>query len=196
MALLGTGLALAGVLSGLAWRLPPVERLDRRLFARINAGRYSTAADGLLRLLRPLGTSWGLLGAILVILAFRGWIGAALLLAVAALSGGAERALKLGIGRMRPFDVLLDVRMRVPPPVDPSFPSGDASRAWYIASALTFGLGLPTWFGGIAFGLAALVSFGRVRGGAHFPADVWAGSWLGLGMALLWVSLARLLSPV
>jgi undecaprenyl-diphosphatase len=194
-ALLGAGLALAGVLTGLAWRIPAVERLDRRLFARINEGQYSTAVDGLLRLLRPLGTSWGLLGGVLGILLFQGWREAALLLAVAALSGGVERALKLAVGRKRPFDTLPGVRMRVPPPTDPSFPSGDASRAWYLASAIAVGLALPAWVAGVLFGLAGLVSYGRVRGGAHFPADAWAGSWLGMGMGLIWVALAGLLSP-
>jgi undecaprenyl-diphosphatase len=194
-ALLGAGLALTGVLTGLAWRIPAVERLDRRLFARINEGQYSTAVDGLLRLLRPLGTSWGLLGGVLGILLFQGWREAALLLAVTALSGGVERALKLTVGRKRPFETLPGVRMRVPPPTDPSFPSGDASRAWYLASAIAFGLALPAWVAGVLFGLAGLVSYGRVRGGAHFPTDAWAGSWLGMGMGLIWVALAGLLSP-
>ena len=195
MALLGAGLALAGVLTGLAWRIPALECLDRRLFARINEGQYSTAVDGLLRLLRPLGTSWGLLGGVLGILLFQGWREAALLLAAAALSGGVERALKLTVGRKRPFETLPGVRMRVPAPTDPSFPSGDASRAWYLASAIAFGLALPACVAGVLFGLASLVSYGRVRGGAHFPADAWAGSWLGMGMGLIWVALAGLLSP-
>ncbi len=187
--LLGALLAAAGVASGLMWRKPRVAAFDTALFRSINGLTAGPAVDAAVRLLRPLGTTWGL---VLVAGATFVWdpAGAILLLAMAVLSSLLERGLKLGIGRKRPFEELDAVEVRQnPPPRDPSFPSGDASRVCFLGSALAFGMGWPPAASAAALVLAVVVSLGRVRMGVHYPSDVWAGSWMGLGMGLMWGAL-------
>jgi undecaprenyl-diphosphatase len=185
--LAGIGIAFAGVLTGLGWKIASLERLDHQLFRFINGSSLPAWADWILRAVRPLGTAWALVALCVIVAPWRP-ISAVTLLAVGLLSGGIERAIKLALARPRPFEIDRDVLLRLrQSPRDPSFPSGDAARAWYIAGAILLGLGIAAPPGLAAFVLAALVSLSRVRGGVHFPSDVWAGSWLGLGMALTWV---------
>ncbi|HLF82406.1 MAG TPA: phosphatase PAP2 family protein, partial [Anaerolineales bacterium] len=84
------------------------------------------------------------------------------------------------------------IRLRQPTaPVDTSFPSGDAMRVWFVVCAVEIAfpqtplpIRLAVW------GAAVLVSFGRVRLGAHYPMDVWAGAWIGIGFAAIVARLA------
>jgi undecaprenyl-diphosphatase len=185
--LVGLGVGLAGLLTGLGWKIADLERLDHRLFHSINGPSLSGAVDGILRAVRPLGTAWALVGLSLIVALWRP-ASAVTLLFVGLLSGGIERAVKLSVARPRPFVIGLDVNLRLgQSPRDPSFPSGDAARAWYLAAAAWLGLGVAPPLGLAGLALAALVSLSRVRGGVHFPSDVWAGSWLGLGMGMIWV---------
>lgn len=191
--LIGVGVAATGVVSGLAWRLPSGESADWRLFRAVNGAAFPQWADAILRGIRPLGTSWALIALAVLIAIWRPLAGATLL-GAGLLSVGIERLIKLSVRRPRPFSVDPSVRLRVPAPAgDPSFPSGDAARAWYLAGAILTGLSAPTPVAAAACALAALVSLSRVRGGVHFPSDVWAGSWLGLGMGLLWSWVFRLI---
>lgn len=67
-----------------------------------------------------------------------------------------------------------------------SFPSGDAQTAFTAATYLT--LIQPRW--GIPLSLlAAAVGVSRIYMGAHFPLDVLAGAFIGVGVAMLvwWV---------
>lgn len=94
---------------------------------------------------------------------------------------GLERLLKLRVKRQRPFFVLPHVRMFQPEqPNDPSHPSGDAMRIWYLAFIIpaAFGLPLPALF--LFCCIAVLVSLGRIALGVHFPLDVIGGMGLGL----------------
>jgi membrane-associated phospholipid phosphatase len=184
--LAGLAIGVAGVLTGLGWNIPSIERIDRRLFRAINGVPLPALVDGILRAVRPAGTAWAL---VLTGAAVGLWrpASAITLLAIGLLCSGFERALKLSLARRRPFDVEPDVRLRLGQrPRDPSFPSGDAARAWFLAGALAFGTGLPAPLAALALALAALVSLSRVRGGVHFPSDAWAGSCLGLAMGLAW----------
>ena len=94
---------------------------------------------------------------------------------------GIEQVVKLIFKRSRPFEAHQDIRMLQPvKPHDPSFPSGDALRVWYLS------LIIPTAFGGpgilltAGIVLATLVSLGRTVMGVHYPSDVTAGMGLGL----------------
>ena len=71
---------------------------------------------------------------------------------------------------------------------DPSFPSDHASAAFGIAFAV-FLFDRPV--GSIFLAAATVIAVGRVVVGAHYPADVLAGTLVGLGAALLVVRVAR-----
>lgn len=89
--------------------------------------------------------------------------------------------------RHRPFAVLEDVHLIVPPPLTPhSFPSSHAA----IAFALAFTVLLARRSYGLALlVLAVAVAFGRVYVGVHYPLDVVAGLFVGLLCAALAVRL-------
>jgi len=181
----GLGLALAGVLSGFAWRSAAVEALDARLMERINQAAWPVGADRALGGLRLAGTTGFFVVALgLTALAKPGW---ALTLAAAALAVEVlTRAIKLVVRRPRPYATLDSVVVRLPRlPRDPSYPSGDAMRAAFLGG-IALAAAFPPWAAGTAMALALAVGVGRVRSGAHYPLDVWAGATLGLGAALAW----------
>lgn len=64
-------------------------------------------------------------------------------------------------------------------PTDPSFPSGDAFRIWYLVLILIAASGSNQVLGFIAILLAVLVSLGRMILGVHYLTDVLAGAGLG-----------------
>ena len=64
---------------------------------------------------------------------------------------------------------------------DPSYPSDHASAAFGIAFAVFL---FDRVVGSIFIAAATLISVGRVFVGAHYPADVLAGTLVGLGAAL------------
>jgi len=140
--------------------------------------------DRLLAGFRPLGTKWAWLAALGVFLVadLRSglWLAAG-----AAGAASLERLTKSLIRRPRPFSRLPDVRLRQSPaPQETSFPSGDAMRVWFVVCALEMTLPeAPLLVRPAVWGAAAMVSLGRVRLGAHYPLDVWAGAWIGIGFA-------------
>jgi undecaprenyl-diphosphatase len=102
---------------------------------------------------------------------------------------GLETFMKSYISRSRPFQLDPKIRMLQPQqPDDPSFPSGDTFRVWYLALILAAALGSnPLLLGGLIL-LALLVSLGRLVMGVHYLTDVLAGAGLGImgaGIVLL-----------
>jgi len=96
-----------------------------------------------------------------------------------------ETAIKRIYRRPRPFETLTDVHLLQPSlPRDPSFPSGDALRIWFLALVvpIVVDLGNPLLLAMIALitsVAATLVSLGRLALGVHYPSDVIAGAGLG-----------------
>jgi membrane-associated phospholipid phosphatase len=92
-----------------------------------------------------------------------------------------ERLVKGSLKRQRPFVQLPEVTMLQPwQPFDPSHPSGDAMRLWFLAFILPAAFSL-NWLFGIPFFLVAfLATLGRIAFGVHFFLDVVGGSGLGL----------------
>lgn len=92
-----------------------------------------------------------------------------------------EWLIKRSLKRPRPFMLIPDAVMSQPKePTDPSFPSGDALRVWYLALIIPLSLGLPGMFFLLTGTLALLVTLGRIAMGVHYPLDIIAGTGIGL----------------
>jgi undecaprenyl-diphosphatase len=176
LTLCGLGLFLLG----LGHRFPALERLDARLFSRLYAFFGEGRGLPVFRSFWPLGRTPVTL-ALLAVLCIVDWKAGALAAGIYLLAAGLEMALKRRLRRPRPFEALPGIQPRQPRlPTDPSFPSGDALRVWFLALVLpaVFGLAWPVSLTLPA--LALLVSLGRTAMGMHYPTDVLAGSGLGL----------------
>jgi undecaprenyl-diphosphatase len=185
---LGMIIAILGVLIGFSWRFEWARSRDLSAFHLINLAHLPKSLDSLITFIRWLGTKWIFLLYIGLILVLDFPFGISLALA-GLLTTGVEVGIKYLSRRPRPFVDNKDVVLRQNPiPGDTSFPSGDATRIWFIFATLVFGLSssVPIM---VAIGLATiLVSYGRIRLGVHHPLDVWAGACLGFGLGLAWTS--------
>jgi undecaprenyl-diphosphatase len=189
--ILGLGIAIFGVISGLSWQFVNWARsTDLAYFHKINSEQLWNGVDRLVAIVRWLGTKWALMLYLGIILFWDFQLG--LLLIVAALFTTAiESGIKRIVKRPRPFTVSSSSILRQNPiPRDSSFPSGDATRIWFIFATLMIGLSPAFGIMFIAGLCAVFVSYGRVRLGVHYPLDVWAGSTLGFGMGLVWAVLS------
>ena len=91
-----------------------------------------------------------------------------------------ERTIKLSIQRPRPYQMLPDVKMgQLPEPRDPSHPSGDCFRVWFLAILIPFAFSLPGPIFVFSFLTATILCLGRIALGVHYPLDVISGTGLG-----------------
>jgi membrane-associated phospholipid phosphatase len=115
------------------------------------------------------------------------WTGPVIVLLAGILSG-INAALKLCIGRIRPyhgvppFELHPFSRAIVDAEAGFSFPSGDASLAFAMAASLSFVVPRlwPLWWT-----LAIIVGLERIAENAHYPSDVVAGAALGVACAYI-----------
>ncbi len=90
--------------------------------------------------------------------------------------------LKRVVRRRRPFDVLEDAPVAIPPPTDPSFPSTHTSTAIALLVGLWLtGHPLAPW----VTPWALSIPLTRYYLGAHYPTDVLAGAALGVLFGLV-----------
>jgi membrane-associated phospholipid phosphatase len=82
------------------------------------------------------------------------------------------------VGRLRPFHVLTDVRLRVGMGDSYAMPSSHAANWFSMATVLFVYYRRSIW---AMLPLAVLVSFSRIYNGVHYPSDVLAGAILGMG---------------
>lgn len=189
-------LGFALFLAGLAYRLPAISKADTFVFKALNLHTQRPALLGLFRFLWPVGTTLFAFVILLALILLNPRLG--LLAGLALLSSALlERFTKLRLKRLRPFAELPGIPMRQPRlPNDPSFPSGDSLRVWFLAVLLLF-LAQWSWpFVVIILSIATLISLGRIALGVHYPCDVLAGAGLGLLAAglCLWAYTAPLIA--
>jgi undecaprenyl-diphosphatase len=102
-------------------------------------------------------------------------------------------AIKFLVGARRPCDALAGVRTLPAFPcsaeLDPSFPSGHASRAFAVATLLA--IRFRWWVRIPAVAFAILVGISRVYLGLHWPSDILGGAIAGIGLALVIEFLGR-----
>lgn len=93
---------------------------------------------------------------------------------------GLERLIKVTINRKRPFQQSSAIKMYQPAlPEDPSFPSGDCLRIWFVVLLIPELLGYTAFLLAACILLGAAVSLGRMVMGVHFLSDVLSGTGLG-----------------
>jgi undecaprenyl-diphosphatase len=109
-------------------------------------------------------------------------------LAAAALGLLVNRIIAAGWDRARPFEAHHVAHIWGARSTDPSFPSDHSSAAFGIAFAVFL---FDRLVGAAFLAAAVLIAGGRVVVGEHYPLDVIAGLFVGLGCALLVVHLAR-----
>jgi undecaprenyl-diphosphatase len=163
--------------TGLFHRSSTLARWDEGVFQTIygNLHRYR----GFFRYMWPLGTTP--VAVVLIAMTFIISIQIGLVTTVVfALATVLERTVKMKFRRPRPFGALSDVTMYQPrQPRDPSHPSGDALRVWFLALVIpaAFGLSWPVYF--LTCSIATILSLGRIVLGVHYPLDVLGGAGLG-----------------
>lgn len=91
-----------------------------------------------------------------------------------------EIILKNLISRPRPFTLLPEITLLIPPPSSFSFPSGHTASSFTAAVAICF---YDKRYGVAALILALLIAFSRLYLSVHYPTDIIAGILLGVACA-------------
>ncbi len=87
------------------------------------------------------------------------------------------------VDRPRPYDTIDGLIPLVEPLKDSSFPSGHAAATFSCLFVIL--LMMPKKFGIPALCVSLFMAYSRLHVGVHYPADVLAGSLLGMGYAVL-----------
>ncbi|MBN1304464.1 MAG: phosphatase PAP2 family protein [Anaerolineales bacterium] len=182
--------------ASLAHRLGPISRWDTYIFRVLHLPLSTPGLAKVFRVLWLPGTTPFSLGIIvLALILTRDLLTCGVMAVVYTAAVSVERVIKIHFKRERPFNALPNVRMGQPRrPNDPSYPSGDSLRIWFLTLALAFSFNIPLSLFLAALVLAALVSLGRIALGVHYPLDVLGGA--GLGILFAGLHLLMLASTV
>ena len=93
--------------------------------------------------------------------------------------------------RLRPCQVLDNVRLLMPCGGGKSFPSSHAANNFAAAVVLSYFYKQYKW---VYFSFAITISYSRVYVGVHYPFDVFGGIIFGVGIGLLFVYLWKIIS--
>ena len=126
----------------------------------------------------------GVVGAVVVFAAMRQPRGMAAGITSVVAAWLAARLLKAVVDRGRPADYLVEVNTRFESvSLGQGYPSGHTAVAFALATVVAGCL--VGWWKLLPFVAAAVVGFGRISFGAHFPLDVLGGAALGIGIGAL-----------
>ncbi|HHV38540.1 MAG TPA: phosphatase PAP2 family protein [Tepidimicrobium sp.] len=163
---------------GLKW-------FDDRLIKLINIGMKSDFLDLFMIRLTHLGGALSITLFILILLLFgnkRGKNIGAQGAVTLAISQTITYAIKSIFGRQRPYNILKDLNTFGIILKDYSFPSGHTSASFAIATTIAFNMPRLSI---VAFILAFAIGISRIYLGVHYPTDVMAGMFLGVGTAII-----------
>ena len=184
-------LAAAALVVELASSSRRGEKLDRRVFAAINAGG-GAAADRLFAGVTELGSITASTAAAAVLAAGGNRRAAGRGLAAAGTMWLVGQGLKRLYLRVRPYDALPDaVRLLIGRPSGTSWPSAHPATLLAFLTVTGQELGLSAGERRVLLALVALVAVSRVYLGVHYPSDVVAGLLLGRATGMLWLGAAR-----
>jgi membrane-associated phospholipid phosphatase len=94
------------------------------------------------------------------------------------ISGGIALGLKYGVGRSRPSDDQGNSFSRPFSSSGQSFPSGETTQAFAVASVIASHYD-DIWIKGASYGIASLVGMARIYEDAHWTSDALAGAFIG-----------------
>jgi undecaprenyl-diphosphatase len=165
------------IFSGLLHKNECFARWDTRIFRiiHIRLCRYA----GFFQYIRPLGT--GPVSILMILIMYiSSWEFGVIATFSYIIAAVIERIIKLSIRRPRPYQILPKVNMgQLPEPHDPSHPSGDSFRVWFLAILFPVAFSLPGPIIVLSFLSATILSIGRIALGVHYPLDVISGTGLG-----------------
>ena len=176
--------------------LERIIQIDTSVFYILNNKATNVVFDFLMPILTNLDY-WKIPLAVMVVLLAifgkrKGRMAVVLLVLGVALSDQiSSTVVKPLVGRIRPCNVLENVRLLVNCTKSLSFPSGHATNMFtgtLILSSVYRKLQIPLII------IAILVAYSRIYVGVHYPLDVLIGSFLGILCALITISIYRVFS--
>jgi len=173
-------LGLTLILFGCSYLIPQVARVEPGLVRYLQGKLHSRPVVLIFKEVWNFGrTSFTIL--VLVFMACINWKMGLAASVVFLITAGIELLLKRTLKRSRPFTSHPSIAMlQLQEPLDPSFPSGDVFRAWYLALLVPVATGdIPAVLVAAAT-LAVLISLGRMVMGVHYLTDTLAGAGLGV----------------
>lgn len=165
----------------------PIENLDIHLIQWMDAHIHNFLLDQVMPWITCLGNNailWIITGVLLLTIRKYRKAGLMIFATIILYTVLGEVILKPIIQRPRPFIDMPNLHLLIPKPASFSFPSGHAAGAFAICSILAK---LFRKFGILFFILAAAIALSRVYLHVHYPSDIIAGAFLGLGCAeIVW----------
>jgi undecaprenyl-diphosphatase len=173
-----------------------IQNIDKWLFYAINKGMANTLFDRIMPFITT-NTNWFLVYAFLF-----GWLlwkggskgritAIILIITIIIVDQVNSFVLKDIFSRLRPCQVLDNVRLLMPCGGGKSFPSSHAANNFAAAIILSYFYKQYKW---VYFSIAIAISFSRIYVGVHYPFDVLGGIIFGVSVGLIIINLWKIIS--